>query len=338
MQPGKLPPDILARLVASATIDDPRVILGPRVGEDAAAVDLGDGRVLVLKSDPITFASDRIGWYAVHVNANDVATMGAKPSFFLATLLLPETFDEAAIEPIFGQIRDACAQVGAVLVGGHTEVTHGIEAPILAGSMVGEATRESLILTAGARPGDVLLLTKGIAIEGTSVLGRDAAEALSAAGVPAATIDAAARLLESPGISVVKDCAIAIESADVHAMHDPTEGGLAAALYEMSLACGAGLEVELDAVSVLPETVAVANALKLDPLGMLASGSLLAAVSPETAPAALAALHAAGIAAAAIGRVTEPGDAVILKAPEGKRRLGPTYQDEVARFLATLEE
>jgi len=338
MQPGKLPPDVLARLVASALVDDPRVIVGPRVGEDAAAVDLGDGRVLVLKSDPITFASDLIGWYAVHVNANDVATMGAKPAFFLATLLLPETFEEAAIAPIFDQIRDACAGVGAVLVGGHTEVTHGITAPILAGSMVGEATRDRLILTAGARPGDVLLLTKGIAIEGTSVLGRDAAPVLAAAGVPPTTIEAAARLLESPGISVVKDCAILAGAADVHAMHDPTEGGLAAALYEMSLACGAGLEVDLDAVTVLPETQTVAGALGLDPLAMLASGALLAAVSPETADGALDALRESGIAAAAIGRVTQPGDAVILKAPEGKRRLGPTYQDEVARFLATLEE
>src|SRR5690606_23056998 len=139
-----------------------------------------------------------------------------------------------------------------------------------------------------------------------------AAPALAAAGVPPTTIEAAGRLLESPGISVVKDCAILAGAADVHAMHDPTEGGLAAALYEMSLACGAGLEVDLDAVTVLPETQTVAGALGLDPLAMLASGALLAAVSPETADGALDALRESGIAAAAIGRVTQPGDAVIL--------------------------
>jgi hydrogenase expression/formation protein HypE len=335
MQVGKLPPEMLARLVGLAARDDPRVIVGPRVGEDAAAIDLGGGRVLVVKADPITFASDLIGWYAVHVNANDVATMGARPAFFMATLLLPETFDPDGVEAIFRQIGEACDEVGAVLVGGHTEVTHGIDAPLLAGSMIGEVMRDQLVVSAGARTGDHLLLTKGIAIEGSAVLAREVPDVLAAAGVREGVIAAAREFLFRPGISIVRDCEVLRGAGEVHAMHDPTEGGLAAALYELAAASGRGLEVDVVAVPVLPETEAIAGALGLDPMRMLGSGALLAAVPGAGVGRAIEALRAGGVMAADVGRVTEPGDAVILKAPDGDRVLEPTYQDEVARFLAT---
>src|SRR5512136_3108998 len=169
---GKPPLAVLERLFRQCGVRDPRVIVGPRVGEDAAVVDLGD-RYLVAKVDPITFVAEEIGWYAVHVNANDLAVRGAKPAWFLMTLLLPEAqAEESLLADIFTQVRDACGAVGASLVGGHTEVTSGLDRPILAGTMLGEVEKDRLVTTAGARVGDTVLLSKGIAIEGTSILAR----------------------------------------------------------------------------------------------------------------------------------------------------------------------
>ena len=169
---GKPPPEVLARLFERFPVRDPRVVMGPRVGEDAAVLDAGD-RYLVAKVDPITFVSDEIGWYAVHVNANDLAVRGARPAWFLMTLLLPEArASEAELEAIFTQVQEACRTLGVSLVGGHTEVTQGIDRPILAGAMLGEVEKDRLVTTAGARVGDAILLSKGVAIEGASILAR----------------------------------------------------------------------------------------------------------------------------------------------------------------------
>ena len=112
MLAGKLPPNVLAKLLARLPAD-PRVLLGPAIGRDAAAIDLGGGRVLVAKADPVTFASDEIGRYAVHVNANDVACLGAKPSWFIATVLLPQDATPELAEAIFEQIgRASCRERG----------------------------------------------------------------------------------------------------------------------------------------------------------------------------------------------------------------------------------
>ena len=139
MRIGKLPPDLLHRLLSDAPITDPRVLIGPGIGEDAAVIYISEDRVLVAKTDPITFASDEIGWYSVHVNANDIAATGAEPRWFLATLLVPENMPESQIEKAFRQIADTCKDIGVSLVGGHTEVTYDIRRPIVMGAMLGEA-------------------------------------------------------------------------------------------------------------------------------------------------------------------------------------------------------
>ena len=222
LQPGKLPPELLQRLLATYVKADPRVIVGPAVGEDAAIIDMGD-RYLIAKSDPITFATDAIGHYAVIVNANDIATRGGQPKWFLATLLLPEqTTSEALVEAIFGQIAQACNAFGIALIGGHTEVTYGLDRPILAGHMLGEVEPAGLVTTAGAQIGDMLLLTKGICLEGACIIARERESDLRRRGVPEAVIQRAKNFLFDPGISVVRDARIAISTSHIHAMHDPT--------------------------------------------------------------------------------------------------------------------
>src|SRR6059036_1067548 len=180
---GKLPGDLLQAILDKHAPRDPRVIVGPRVGEDAAVIDAGD-RYLVVTSDPITFATDELGWYALHVNANDVVVRGATPRWFLATLLLPAgTTDEAGVRALFGQLAEACDDLEVALVGGHTEVTHGLDRPIVAGTMLGEVAKDKLVTTGGARVGDAIVLTKGVPLEGAAIIAREKEAELRARGV-----------------------------------------------------------------------------------------------------------------------------------------------------------
>ncbi len=330
---GKLPGPVLARLLAAHPPADPRVIVGPRVGEDAAVLDMGD-RYLVAKTDPITFAADAIGWYAVHVNANDVACAGGEPRWFLMSLLLPEGSATAALaEAVFEQVRAACREVGAELVGGHTEITAGLDRPILVGSMLGEVDKDRLVQTGGARPGDILLLTKGIAVEGTAVLVRERPDLLRARGVGAAVLARARDFLRRPGISVVPEARAIAAAGRPHALHDPTEGGLATGLHELAEAAGVGLRVDRAAIPVLPECTAICDALGLDPLGTLASGALLVAAPPAVADRLLAALAADGIPCARIGQVL-PAEAGRTLLVDGRPRPLPAFpRDEIARVF-----
>ena len=253
MQPGKLPLDLLSRLLDEIDVRDPRVVLGARAGEDAALIDFGD-RYLVAKTDPITFATDLIGWYMVQVNANDIAVMGGTPRWLMTTLLLPDTTTESEVKGIFTQVREACDALNIALIGGHTEITYDLPRPIAVGAMLGEVPKERAVLTSGARPGDSIVLTKAIAVEGTSILAREAgSDLLGAWSCDQDTIDRAKEFLFSPGISVVPEASIACDVVDVHAMHDPTEGGLSGGLVEMAAAANVGLLIDMEAVPVLPE-------------------------------------------------------------------------------------
>ena len=336
MLAGKLPLDMLAELLEKIESVDPRVVLGARAGEDAALIDLGD-RYLVAKSDPITFATDLIGWYLVQVNTNDLAVMGATPRWLMATLLLPEGVSETEVRAIFDQLLDACRSHGVTLVGGHTEVTYGLPRPIAVGALLGEAAKDEVVLTSGARPGDSVVLTKGIAIEGASILAREAGAELVAAGVAPEMVEDAKGLLFSPGISVRKDAEVARKAAPVHAMHDPTEGGLATALRELATAAGVGLEVDADAIPVLPACRAFCDALGLDPLGLIASGALLAALPSERAAPLIEALDAEGVPAWEIGRVTPADEGLTLRTPSGTGPLPEFYRDELARYFSEQE-
>ncbi len=328
---GKLPPDTLLPLLARYAPPAPGVVVGPGLGLDAAVLDLGD-RWLVAKTDPITFASHEIGWYAVHVNANDVAALGATPRWFLATLLLPEgRTTPDLVETVFAQVHAACAEIGVHLVGGHTEITYGLDRPIVVGQMLGDVAPDHLVTAAGAQVGDALLLTKGVGLEGTALIAREKAAELG--HLPPADLVAAQGYLHRPGISVVRDAAIATRAGRVHAMHDPTEGGVATGLREIAEASGVGLAVEGDALPVSPITAAVCATFGLAPLGLISSGALLISLPAGDAPAVVAALHAEGIAAAIIGRVVPADQGLTLWQGESVVPLPDFERDELARLF-----
>jgi hydrogenase expression/formation protein HypE len=329
---GKLPAEHLARLLAKHTRPDPRLVVGARLGEDAAAIDMGD-RYLVAKTDPITFATDEIGWYAVNVNANDLACAGATPRWFLVTLLLPEgKTGVALVDSIFEQIAGACDRLGVTLAGGHTEITHGLDRPIVVGHMLGEVTPERLVVTAGARPGDDLIVTKGVAVEATAIIAREKAAELRGV-LDAGALRRCRDFLHDPGISVVRDAQIAQAAGAVHAMHDPTEGGLATGLWEVAQAAGVGLEIDEAAIPLLPETAALCAHFGLDALGIIASGALLIACPPAETAAIGAALNGAGIRATVLGRVVERERGCKLVSSHGERPLPTFERDEIARLF-----
>lgn len=302
-------------------------MLGPGIGLDCTVIEFGES-LLVAKSDPITFTAEDIGWYAVNVNANDVATTGARPRWFLATLLLPEaSADEALADSIFEQIGTACARLGASLVGGHTEITADLGRPIVAGTMLGEVRRERLITPRGARPGDLLLLTKGVPIEGTSILAREFSHRLQ--GLPTEVMARARGFLHKPGISVVAEALAAADAGGVTAMHDPTEGGLAGGLWELAQAAGVSLEVDPGAVPILPEGRLLCRHLGLDPLATIASGALLLAVDERQAGTVSRAIEAVGVSVTQIGCVRR-GSGVAMRTAAGLQTLPWPDRDAIA--------
>ncbi len=329
---GKIPPDLLSKLLDRIKIEDKRVILGPAIGEDVAVIKLGNKR-LVAKTDPVTFATNLIGWYAVNVSANDIATAGVTPSWFLATILLPEHVTHEEVEQIFDQIISACNTLGVTLVGGHTEITYELKRPVVVGCMLAEAEDKPFIRTSGARSGDDIVITKGIAIEGTALLARDAEQTLRLARLDTGLIHRAAQYLFSPGISVLKESLIAGNAVKVNSMHDPTEGGLVTGLREIATAAKVGIHVEQNKIPVLPECKVICDSLGLDPLGLLASGALIITLPSSETTKLLSALTEAGIVAQVTGKVVEPEAGLKLQTGEGLKPLPQFQRDELARFL-----
>ena len=330
---GKLPPRLLEKLLKSCAVPESSgVILGPRYGEDAAVIETS-GKYLVAKTDPITFTAGRIGWYAVNINANDLATMGARPRWFLATFLFPEgRTTEALVEKVFGETLQVCRSLGITLAGGHTEITVGLDRPIVVGQMLGEVEPHKLVRKENQRPGDLVILTKGVAIEGTAILAREKAEWLKGK-IAAKHLRQARQLLSKPGISVVRDAQVALEHGEVHAMHDPTEGGVLTGLVELARAGRVGLRVWKEKIPVLAETQRLARVLGFDPLSLLASGSLLIAAEHSSAPRIVNALRRRRIAARIIGEVRPRKDGIKMVEKGRARPIRVPERDEIARLL-----
>lgn len=331
---GKLDVRILGKLLRKYSRIDKRVLLGPGIGEDAAAIDLGD-RILVVATDPITFATSEIGYYSVMVNANDIAATGADPRWFTVTILLPEAKGtEALVDDIFRQIHQACEQLKISVVGGHTEITYGLDRPILVGQMMGEVNKGELISTAGAKSGDRILLSKGICIEGTSLIAREREGELLSRGISKDLIKKAQHFLFDPGISVVEEARIAFTEGQVNAMHDITEGGLANGLHELAMAAGVEIVVEESRIPVYVESKVLCDTYGLNPLGVIGSGGLLVTAPCREADKILKAALRQGVTMTDIGYVGVAGlPSVTMLTPDGTKALPYFEVDEITKIL-----
>lgn len=332
---GKLPLKDLKRLLKRYAPGGPGLVVGPSVGIDSAVIDLGGEEYLLAKTDPITFVAEDAGTYAIHINANDIAVMGGTPRWFLAAILLPEAGSTVkSAEAIFSQLGRTCRALGIVLSGGHTEVTPAVNTPVVVGQMLGVVGKGGLVTSSGASPGDDLLLTKGISIEGTSIIARELGEGLVRNGAfSAAFIKRCRNFLKKPGISIAKEASVMLGCGRVHAMHDPTEGGLATGVHELAIASGTGALIDGDAIPVFDETARLAAHLGIEPIGLIASGALLAAVHPEDTAGMIKTLSGAGIMASRIGVVTRKKDGVRITRDGKAGALGIYEKDEITRVL-----
>lgn len=305
---GKFPNDLLRKTFLQNSINDPSMLIYPGIGEDVAAVDVDGEQVLVLKSDPITFAAEAIGYYAVIVNANDIATSGAIPRWMLTTLLFPEQTTPSMIISTIEELQKFTAKWNITLCGGHTEITDAVNRTVVTGMLCGTVKKDRLIDKRNMASGDIVLLTKKIAVEGTSIIAAEFKHRLIDLDMPAGDIERCREFINK--ISVIEEARIAADHTGTTAMHDVTEGGLATALSELSIAGNRRLTIRMDKIPVFAETKAVCRLLGLDPMGLIGSGSLLITCH-ETACADLEKkLIENGISVTRIGHVTEKGEGI----------------------------
>ncbi len=332
---GKLKHDYLAQLLSEIEIQDSRVISGSKIGEDAAVIDIPGKNYLVAKTDPITFATDEIGYYAVIVNVNDLVCTGAKPKWFQSTILLPPNFTTSnMIEKIFNDIHNTCKSMEITVIGGHTEVTPGLTRPIVIGSLIGEVDKNKLVLTSGAESGDALILTKGIFIEGTSIIGREKEKDLIEKGFNHNFIEKCKDYLYNPGISVLNEALLANNHFQIKAMHDPTEGGLATGIAEMTIASNTGVLIDETKIKILPEPLELSKMFNLNPLNTISSGSLLIAIEEDYSIELIELMKNNNIYAEKIGKFLSKESGLKIKEKEGKKiPLEYSETDEITKIF-----
>ncbi|HZY46661.1 MAG TPA: AIR synthase family protein [Candidatus Bathyarchaeia archaeon] len=325
---GKVPPETLLQTVyKNLGKKDVRVIVGPGIGRDSAAV-RQNSHVFVFTADPITGTHSHIGQHSVEVNANDIATTGARPKWYLCTILLPVGTREDTLREITSEIHQTANKLGVSVVGGHTEATPSLDRPIISGFMIGE-TRGRILTAGGGKSGDGVLLAKTAGLEGTAILARDKASLLKKKGISESLLRLARQYQEE--ISVVKQALRASKIKGVHALHDPTEGGVLNGLWEIAEASRLGIEVWADTIPIAPETRVICHALGLDPLKLMSSGTLLMAVEGSENPRIQKALSGLDSTLTKVGRLTPRARGRILLRRGKKEVLRAVPRDELYR-------
>ncbi len=307
---GKIPPEILKNVVfRHLGVRNPDVVLGPSLGVDSAVIKVGD-KVLIFSMDPVTGAEQRIGWLAVNINANDVATFGVRPTFFSTCILLPEESTEKTVEEICLQIDLAAKNLGISVIGGHSEVTLGLKRPIIVGCAMAVTEMGKYVSSAGSRAGDKLILTKGVGLEGTAVIANEKREILKTV-VDESLLNSAINFYEK--ISVVQEAVLSYSFGGVTAMHDPTEGGVAGGIHEIADASGLGVKVYKNKIYVHAETAKICTFFKIDPMQLISSGALLISADPNFAEGIVNELKRNNIRATIIGEfVKDPSKRILI--------------------------
>lgn len=320
LPPGKIPIDILKEVVfKNLGVERQEVTIGPSAGIDGAVLDLGD-KSLVVSMDPITGAVERIGWLAVNVNANDIATFGVEPAFLFSCMLLPENAERKLVEAISTQMNAAAKDLGIAIVGGHCESTLGLANPIVVCCIMGMTEKGRYVTAGGAKPGDKLIITKTAGIEGTAILATDREKELQKS-LGAVMLEKAKNFWNK--ISVVEDAMTAWKAGGVHAMHDPTEGGIAGGIHEMSDASNVGAKIIEAAIPIQPETSTICRYFKIDPLQLIGSGALLISAEAKRANQIVNSLKQEKIQASVIGEFTENAKQRVLSKKDGGTKALP---------------
>jgi hydrogenase expression/formation protein HypE len=331
LPPGKFPAEMLEEIFGRLRPADESLLVTPGIGEDTAALRLDGGDTLVITSDPITFVTERIGHYAVLVNANDIATSGAQPRWLMTTLLFPPGTTASEIGLVMHDIDASCARWNITLCGGHTEISDAVARPVVVGTLCATLERRDLITKQAMRSGDHVLLTKGVAVEGTAIIAREFAGRLRKLGLDEELIVRSQELVAQ--ISILTEAAVARGNPGVSAMHDVTEGGLATALTEFSIAGGHRLGIDMALIPVLAPTRTICRLLGIDPLGLIGSGSLLLTCRPAAGPAIMKEMQRAGVDVTVIGEVRDAGSGIEARVGQASA-VWPYFEvDELTRLF-----
>jgi hydrogenase maturation factor len=301
---------ILRRLGAG----DPAVLVGPQHGVDVGVVQVADGVAMALTADPVfvvpAYGWERAAWFAVHILASDASTSGLPLRWMAVDLNLPPEITDEELTALWDSFSRACDGLGIAVVTGHTARYDGCSWPMVGGATcmaLGDA--DAFVTPTMARPGDRIVVTKGAAIEATALFAATFPDRLRAAIGDAAVAEADA-LFEQ--MTVVPEAVVArsfgLRDRGVTSMHDATEGGVLGGLHEVAVAAGTGMRIDRDAIPVPRAVRAVCDHVGIDPYVSISEGTLIATVVPDRADAYVAALADAGIAAAVVGKVTEPAD------------------------------
>jgi len=331
---GKLPDGELSRILAKYTnCDDQRVLLGPKLGEDAGIIDMSNrgNNCLAVCVDPIMVNIQNAPYFAVAININDIVTRGAVPKWASASVFFPEGSTLESVERFFGQLYDAVKPYHISIVTGHTEVTSLVKNPGIVLTMFGEVDKDKIITTSGAKEGDSLILTGGAGIEGTAILAADLYASLKEK-VNEGIIDRAKQFIYNPGICVAPAAYIAWKHRP-NSLHDPTEGGVRKGIEEMALASGNGVYIDYDTIPIRKETRSICEATGDDPLGIFGSGALLISLPRERAAKLLQEYHSEGIIAQEIGRMTAQEKGRILLYKGNEVPLEASYTDGLIERL-----
>lgn len=328
MQIGKVPETVLKRsILKQIKTSRPEVLVGPGVGEDCAVLSLEEDEVFLVSTDPITGATKDIGKLAVHITANDLASSGGEPIGVMITALLPERVREIEIKTIMADVEETCRELNMAVLGGHTEVTDVVNRPVLTVTGIAKAKKDRLITTSGAKPGQDVIVTKWIGLEGTSILAKERETALLSR-YPKQLIETAKGFDQY--LSVLREAATAVKSG-VSAMHDVTEGGIFGALWEVAESAGVGLRIDLKKLPIRQETVEICEYFNINPYELISSGSML--IVADKGHDLVMALEAEGIHAAVVGKTTDDNDRVVINGEE-TRFLEPPKTDELYKALA----
>jgi len=308
---GKLPLNILKEVIfKNLGVKRKEVVLGPAAGFDGAVINIGNSS-LIVSVDPITGAIEHIGWLAVNINANDIATFGVEPAFFLSCILLPENANREIVETISAQMDEAAKKLGIAIVGGHCEVTPGLTNPIVVGCAMGLTEKGNYVTAGGAKLGDKLILTKSVGIEGTAILASDREELLKKS-ITSSMVENAKKFFNQ--ISIAKEAMLAFKTGGVNAMHDPTEGGLAGGIHEIADASNLGVKIFEKEICIQPETMKICKFFKIDPLQLISSGALLISAKPEFADKIVKKLEQKQIRSSIIGEfLKKPTDRLLVQ-------------------------
>lgn len=309
--------------------NDPDVLLGAVFGEDVALTKIG-GDILASHVDPIVGAVQNIGWLAVHVACNDIATCGAPPRWILPLILVPSKDDEALLSEIMHDVSRASEEIGVTIIGGHTGYSANLSRPLVAVTALGTLANRQPVLTRGAKPGDRVLVTKGIALEGTGILASDFSQAAMKLGLTKQDLEEAKALMKD--VSVIPE-ALILAGHGASSMHDVTRGGLLETLMEIALLSETGIKINFDSIPVHEIVDRFAKAFGYDPLKMISSGTLAATISPENLKNAKKELTEKGVSFADIGVVTEGNGVQILRGEDviHYEEIRPE-EDELARM------